>query len=81
MSTYIICGLMVLLLVLALQLRLIIRIWSALRWTHPDVHDLGTVACSPRNRKNPLLPVAMNSATNARGNPGAATIPQREEQR
>ncbi len=62
MIAYAIFGFAVLIVLLAMQFRLVLRIWSRLRWTHPSVHELGAVLAPTRKTGAPTLLAIENYA-------------------
>jgi len=45
-----------------MQFRLVLRIWSKLRWTHPSVHELGALLAPTRKTGTPTLLTIENYA-------------------
>ena len=54
MTAYFLGGFILLAALLALQLRLVLRIWERLRWTHPNVHAVGALQAQRSGAKAPL---------------------------
>ncbi len=55
MIVYAICGLAACVVLLAMEYRLLLRIWSRLRWTHPSVHELGTMLAPVKKVKTSTM--------------------------
>ncbi len=53
MIAYAILGSVVSIVLLALQFRLLLRIWSRMRWIHPSVHEMGMLFAPTRGSTVP----------------------------
>ena len=81
MIAYAICGLAVCVVLLAMEYRLLLRIWNRLRWTHPSVHELGTMlAPVKKTREATLLTIENFTEKNGRGNEKASSAYRGESQ-
>ena len=65
MTAYFLGGFVFLAVLLAVQLRFVLRIWAGMRWTHPSAHAVGVIPARQGSMKIAPLPM---SAFCARGN-------------
>ena len=55
MTAYFLGGFVFLAVLLAVQLRLVLRIWARMRWTHSSVHAVGVIPAQQHDEKTVLL--------------------------
>ena len=79
MTAYFLCGFVLLAALLALQLRLVLRIWARLRWTHPSVHAVGIVQNHRRDVQASLLQMPAGfAAQDPRADDGLAASQEKD---
>ncbi len=79
MLAYAILGSVISILLLALEFRLLLRIWSKLRWIHPSVHELGTLIAPAHESTVPTLLEIEGYVEKSEEGSAQARLPRRGE--